>query len=652
MVRCWSQDTLLNGRVFSDERLCPGDRLAIGPIEVEVLDLGGSKSSATAPTGLAPADIAPFSVNRFPCPPRDTQHEIALEPPRPAPRGQSTDPQELADRAVQFDAREADLAIRQRRLDDSYHRWRAKQDAAEAELTRRNEEISSQKEGLASQRALLDEQRRQWEAERSGVQLRLDQQSRRSDARLAELEEQVQALEQERNRWEARQDAADADLARRKEKLAAEQAELANQRAALDEQRRQWEAEQVAVQQQGDQHGQQSDARLAELQEQVRALEQERHQCEADQTAGEADLARRKEELAAEQAELANQRAALDEQRHQWEAERSEKEAEFAERVQRLDAQQAELDAATLPESRRPDPDEPTIAPAGELAPRQESRLEEAPKEASFSSLELLRRLGKMPSFLDEDESPTEHAASDSDRTGADEMPQNPGGAEGRASLPDDGLASSHAGSEEESVDQYMAKLLARMRGEVAATKGREAPSPADRGERGRRNAEREDTRAAAGPAAEAVHTIGAKLQEPVEMSPRAVAPEKSVNLTALREVANLSADNAIDRHARKRLFHIVAKKLTVSLLALLASLALIAAWWLRLAHPLALYAGSVSLIVAILWGLYYPLMSSRMIHGQPQALARKRPRNETPLAPDPSADWYAGPQPPTKDEV
>lgn len=37
-VRRWSPDTQLNGRAFSDALLMPGDRLAIGPIELEVLD--------------------------------------------------------------------------------------------------------------------------------------------------------------------------------------------------------------------------------------------------------------------------------------------------------------------------------------------------------------------------------------------------------------------------------------------------------------------------------------------------------------------------------------------------------------------------------------------------------------------------------------
>ncbi len=40
VVRCWSPDTRLNHKFFSDAPLSSGDRLSVGPIELEVLDVG------------------------------------------------------------------------------------------------------------------------------------------------------------------------------------------------------------------------------------------------------------------------------------------------------------------------------------------------------------------------------------------------------------------------------------------------------------------------------------------------------------------------------------------------------------------------------------------------------------------------------------
>ena len=40
VVRCWSPDTRLNGQAFTDAELVSGDRLSIGSIDLEVLDMG------------------------------------------------------------------------------------------------------------------------------------------------------------------------------------------------------------------------------------------------------------------------------------------------------------------------------------------------------------------------------------------------------------------------------------------------------------------------------------------------------------------------------------------------------------------------------------------------------------------------------------
>ena len=54
-IRSWSGDTSLNGASFRDTRLRPGDRLNLGPIELQVLD--------ASPDDEPPAPITPAAVD-------------------------------------------------------------------------------------------------------------------------------------------------------------------------------------------------------------------------------------------------------------------------------------------------------------------------------------------------------------------------------------------------------------------------------------------------------------------------------------------------------------------------------------------------------------------------------------------------------------
>jgi hypothetical protein len=98
------------------------------------------------------------------------------------------------------------------------------------------------------------------------------------------------------------------------------------------------------------------------------------------------------------------------------------------------------------------------------------------------------------------------------------------------------------------------------------------------------------------------------------QLSPRAVAPERSVDLSAMRDLANLSAQAAIDRHARKVLFTKSAGKLMVAVVSLLAGAALLWIWWAKSPGALPLYVGVASLAIAILFGGQYLLLGARLL--------------------------------------
>ena len=79
------------------------------------------------------------------------------------------------------------------------------------------------------------------------------------------------------------------------------------------------------------------------------------------------------------------------------------------------------------------------------------------------------------------------------------------------------------------------------------------------------------------------------KNREPVKLSPRAVAPETAADLSAMRELANFSAQHAIDRSHRRIQGRAAPTKLLVALLALLATGLLL--WiWTRLGDTVLLW--------------------------------------------------------------
>jgi len=163
---------------------------------------------------------------------------------------------------------------------------------------------------------------------------------------------------------------------------------------------------------------------------------------------------------------------------------------------------------------------------------------------------------------------------------------------------------SGSAQHEEESIDQYMARLLDRMRSPASSSQEPEAPAQAAEEEQG------EGAARAEGPESAPVST-----DEPLrELTPRAVAPERPIDLSAMRELANLSANAAIERHARGRLVRASGGKLLVAIVGAICSGVL---YWQAVYlgnGPLAVYASTVSLIVALYWSVQYLILTGRII--------------------------------------
>jgi hypothetical protein len=470
----------------------------------------------------------------------------AVEPTLPEATDSEVDDRP-AETNARLEAREAEFDERQNALEAREADYRKRKVALEAEEA----EFKKRKDALEAGEAEFKQQQLAWEEEsrrRSGEKTEVDHSLA---AQQAELDAARQALEEERRQWEAQRSEFEAQLETQREALKGQQSEYEARQRSLSEQHERWEAKRAEAERM-------LSARQAELETQQQAFEEERQRQEAAWAEKEQDLARRREELDAAEAELAAARQALEEERSQWEA-------ACAETAHGRSAGNAEQEPPLFSK------------PSG---------------ESPLSTLELFRRMGNLPEFDDEE----------ADRV-SDKPVQRPSGS-GQSS------SAAHAGNDEESIDDYMARLLERVRGVTSET-----PYAAESSRRGDREepSSQETIPLRSEAEAPAPRVASAKHREPVELSPRAVAPEKFVDLTAMRELANLSAQNAIDHHSRKVLRRVVLTKLIVSLMGLVAGGALL--WiWRYASSQLAFSAAMASFVVALFWGIqYYVLVAPRV---------------------------------------
>jgi hypothetical protein len=158
-----------------------------------------------------------------------------------------------------------------------------------------------------------------------------------------------------------------------------------------------------------------------------------------------------------------------------------------------------------------------------------------------------------------------------------------------------------HTESEEESIDDYMGRLMQRVKagGPPSKSAGNGAPV-------------RPSTPAV--PAA-AVKPSAAESEEAPSgpIQPRSAAPETHNDLSALRELANLSAHSALNHHSRQLLVYTMRSKLTVAIVALAAGGAMFWMWKGASSAQMTYYAGLIAVLVAVYWGVQYALLSGRL---------------------------------------
>ncbi|MFH1266404.1 MAG: hypothetical protein ABIK89_11815, partial [Planctomycetota bacterium] len=670
VVRRWSPDTRLNGRDFSDGDLVPGDRLSVGPIELEVVE---SNRAPSMPVGTRPVNrlqaglkaekealaekIGQWKAEQAEAEARLESHNRQLDTRQARLEALERD------RIAQLDARHAEIEARQAELEAQESRAR-QLDARRAELEALEREHTEQLEARQAElEALEKEKTEQFEARQAELEAQLKERAEQLNARQAKLEAlekgkteqlasrqvELEALEKEKTeQFEARQAELEAQLKERAERLNARQAklealekgkteQLASRRAELEALERkhaeQLEARQAELEALEREKAEQFEARQAELEAKERALDEERSRWRSEQAGTDSELTtllkqretakaelealekEKAEQLTARLAEVEAKERTFEEQREQWESERAAIDKRLNDQGDELAAQLAELEAQR--ESFRQERDERESKPAElESATEQPSTVPEQPEALSFQPVseaapvdtaEILRRMGAVPLLPDDEE---EEAPSEPEPNRSKPLEVS------KATL--EPAANEHDTDENdtESIDDYMSKLLDRVRSVTGETT---QPTPTRKGtdrnvrsgEAGSGSDQVEQDGLSDNPA---VAPAAARKRSPVEMPPRATAPEKSVNLSAMRELANMSARTAIDRHSQRQLSKSRLGKLAVTLVALAVGTGLLWLWWTERANPITLGGALTCLIVALFWGSQYIWLLGRKL--------------------------------------
>lgn len=528
--------------------------------------------------------------------------------------------------------------------------------ASQAEIERRQAELSAGQQELEVLRGQFQEEQARLSAEH---------------AQLAERTRiQTQQLEQERS-----------ELAQREALVATRFAEFEEQTSALDQRQQRLAADEQALFQRldearaRDQQHQAEDARLADLRRtlatrqeeyasQSAALEAQRQEIarlRSDYEAARENLEREHEEFAAACSDrdrklqatsdqLAEQARLLDERQAEVERAREELAAERESSPQQRMAIVSPISSVPPPAAHG---DEVAAAEADEAVGEFPAITSEEPPAESDSAGDVYERLAALSLLRKE---PT--LAESADEAAADSIPE--AGSESEATAEtvaataadtanSTGLTSEQA-DDEQSIEDYMAKLLQRVRGiaSTAAPSASGANPPAvetssskerltvsgdlitaatgslPESASGSAGAAGKDHRGSA-PALEADPDLAvAQDVSPTDLTPPMEEPAKpnvarrpspEANLPALRELANLSTQAALDTHARTTLMNEIYVNSTVALTAILFGAVMVCG--VAQFGRLALVAGIGCWLVALAFGYRLPMLITRYIRSR-----------------------------------
>jgi hypothetical protein len=409
----------------------------------------------------------------------------------------------------------------------------------------------------------------------------------KNSAAQQELEQQTEALlhrEQELSQREVALTAAQQLFAQQQEQLQTERDRL----AAIQEQSQVVEQQQSQLQNRAaelEAASAQAAARQAEWEELRKQLDEERAACETKTR----ELEQQRQELELQQQQVQARSQELDNQQRELQA-LAEQQAAVASRQTAEKLTAAGDDSVVAPGSAAAAPVNGANGDSGELGGVDNvlSRLVKAGlwrnDEPAGDEPEAGTPATRMQIPESKAESPVLPLgrADSNAQTDADEAAPHPS-TDAIAPL---AANSSNPGSEDESIESYMERLMKRMRGEEGSPKTAGAPPTAP--------VPVSSSPAMAEPAAP--HSVAGHEQlpgaEPGEFSPRRAAPEVVASMSAMRDLANTAARSAIDQHVRKH----TGQQATGRLIGACLTVALAAGlgYWAWKTHSLQAAAGAI----------------------------------------------------------
>jgi hypothetical protein len=595
-----------------------GDRLTIGPIEFEILESGAIPTSGTSRDRALSAKFSRGVGNG----------DSLVEHPQPAKDLTRKRTVKILRRLRHSNRRIADLT---KELEK--HNFTGEFNTSAERGARR---CRVEQDGLRTEQSLLEE-----------AQTLLRE-------RQADLEAASERWKGEQERSEVESQARGGELERRADKT--ESAELDSLREALGKEREAIEAERVRYEQLAADIAEQraelerqlgtAAREAAELQVERESFAEEQQRWEVAQLDARKQIEQRAEQLDHQKESLEEQKQALATAQKNWEALKAEAESKLAARAEQLDARERELDDRTAEVERFPYSANSTFEPSASGKLEFLDGVQDTDEPArSMNSLDLFREMRTFPAatlplsefselrkpFRDDDSAPecadSEPAivmGEEEDHVGptvSEILLADPVIADSFVRLPSEerfvprrpANRSVGEGDEDESIEQYMAGLLARVNNSSVASSApprvepiarapiREGKAPL------RRQADPKDSGSCDGAAkASRSHSIA---DEPG--NPRARAPEKAEDLVTLRELANLSAHSALNAHARSRLMKSVHAKLAVVTVALGTAGILFYRWGVSPGDNTYYYVGLAVVLIAIVWGVQYAALAS-----------------------------------------
>ncbi len=489
--------------------------------------------------------------------------------------------------------------------DSAVKEFEAKLTDLEQQLTEKQGEIDTLLERLESH---------------AGVQHKLERLAVEFDSKCRELDD-VRAQLVAAGEKNA---AVQQELDQQTEALLVREQELLKREAAIGEAESRCAAQQNASeseharleQQQCEQKQSQLDARAAELET-----------ISAQTVSRQAELDELRNQLTEERASLEDQRRLLDQQRQELDHQRREIETQ----QQALNARQSDerqmhegQPAANAQQNPTP-PSSPSATPAdsGEAGGVDSvlSRLVKAgvwrndePGAAPDDEIPSVAR--QIPEPAAAPNSPARHVEESPSRAEPDDIAPHPS----TDALAPVSTTPGHSGSDEESIESYMERLMQRVRGDEGPNKAVAAPQPA--------------MAAAPSPAVESSSQPAAAAPdqptaaEPGEFTPRRAAPEVIADMSAMRDIANTAARSAIDHHVRKHTGQQAAGRLVGACLTVALSVGL--GFWAWQTGSLQAAAGS---IIGGGLGLHWLLSAARRLF----KLRRLNAQQNTPAETNPN---------------